>query len=80
MGKPKKSDARAQIDAILAKSKKNNDKGGGARKYGRYKTHPSSMRYKGEQRWLRNRVRRIMRHLKRFPADLQAVARLDELR
>lgn len=72
MGK-KNNEALAQVKAILAKAKKrSNDKGGGARKYGRYNTHPSSMRYKGERRWERNRVRRMERHLREHPNDAQA--------
>ena len=68
-----KSAALAQVDSLLkgGKGKKKN-KGKKNRKLGRYGRHPSSQRYKGEKRWLTNRVKRIERHLKRFPNDQQA--------
>ena len=69
----KKSAASAQIDALIGKAGKKGKKGGKkGRKIGRYAKHPSSMRYKGEQRWIRNKVRRMMRHLRRYPNDAQA--------
>jgi hypothetical protein len=71
----KKSAAVAQIDAVMAKAggKKKAKGGKKNRKIGRYSKHPSSMRYKGEQRWLRNRLRRMARHLRNYPNDAQAV-------
>lgn len=33
---------------------------------------PSSLRYKNESRWVTNRAKRIARHLKRHPMDVQA--------
>jgi hypothetical protein len=70
----KKSAAVQQIDALMSKAggKKKNAGGKKGRKIGRYAKHPSSMRYKGEQRWIRNKVRRMMRHLRRYPNDAQA--------
>ena len=70
----KKSAAVQMADAIIAKAggKKKNAGGKKNRKIGRYSKHPASMRYKGEQRWIRNRIRRIERHIRNFPNDLQA--------
>ena len=68
----KKTAAVAQIDAIIGKSKKKRKEGKKNRKIGRYARHLSSMRYKGEQRWVRNKVRRMTRHLKYYPNDAQA--------
>jgi len=70
----KKSAAIQQVDAIMAQAGKKKKGAGGKknRKIGRYSKHPSSCRYKGEQRWVRNRVRRIERHIKYYPNDLQA--------
>lgn len=68
----KKTSALAEINAILGKSKKGDGKGKKGRKIGRYKTHPSSMRYKAERRWEANRLRRVRRHLRRTPSDAQA--------
>lgn len=67
-----KSAAVAQADAILAKAGKKKTKGKKNRKIGRYAKHPSSARYKGERRWERNKLRRMERHLRRFPNDAQA--------
>jgi hypothetical protein len=70
----KKSAAVQQVDAIMAQAGKKKKGAGGKknRKIGRYSKHPSSMRYKGEQRWIRNRVRRMERHIRRYPNDAQA--------
>ena len=77
----KKSAAEAQIDAIIGKSKKkNNQKGKKNRKIGRYAKSPSNMRYKGERRWERNKVRKLTKHCKHFPHDAQSAKRLEELR
>lgn len=75
----KKSAAVAQIDAILSKSGKKKQKGKKNRKIGRYSKHPSSMRYKGERRWETNKVKRMKRHLKRFPDDGQACSLLSAI-
>lgn len=72
----KKSAALAQIDAIVKKGK-SRKKGKKGRKIGRYGKHPSSQRYKAEKRWLKNRLRRIERHLRKYPNDKQARAALD---
>ena len=45
-------------------SKKNRDKGGGSKKYGR--NTQKCARYKAEQRREKNKSRRIIRHCKRF--------------
>jgi len=71
MGKPK-SAATAQVDAILKGGKKNRKKGKKGRKIGRYNKHASSLRYKAERRWEKNKVVRIERHLKKYPNDGQA--------
>lgn len=77
MGKPK-SVAIAQVDAAIQKgNKKKKKEGKKNRKLGRYARHLSSMRYKAEKRWIRNRVRRIERHLKRYPNDKQAARALE---
>lgn len=60
------------IDAVLKKTGAGRKKGKKGRKIGRYTKHQASMRYKAERRWLTNRLRRIKRHLRRFPSDLQA--------
>jgi hypothetical protein len=75
MAKAAKSSAVAQINALIGKSAKK--KGGGAggkkgRKIGRYDTHPSSQRYRSEQRWVKNQLRRVRRHIKAQPNDEQA--------
>ena len=67
----KKSVAASQIDAIISKAG-GNKQGKKSRKWGWYKRSASCMRYKGEQRWVSNRIRRMERHLKRFPNDEQA--------
>ena len=75
-----KNAAIAQLDAIVGKSKKkSNQKGKKNRKIGRYAKSPACMRYKGERRWESNKVRRMTRHLKSFPNDLQARNLLSEL-
>lgn len=57
----------------LARGKKGGRKKGKKnRKWGRYEKHPSSVRYRAERRWIRNRQRRIQRHLRRYPKDAQA--------
>ena len=77
-----KSAAVQQVDSLLAKAggKKKNAGGKKNRKIGRYSKHPSSCRYKGEQRWIRNRIRRIERHIRKYPNDLQARNILTESR
>ena len=70
----KRGAATAQIDAVIGKSKKNRKKGKKGRKIGRYGRHLSSQRYKAEQRWLKNKIRRVQRHLKKYPNDGQARA------
>ncbi len=76
----KKSNAMRQVDALIGKAGgKKKQKGGGARKIGRYNKHPSSQRYRAESRWEANRLRRIRRHLKKCPADRQARSALDSL-
>jgi hypothetical protein len=74
----KKSVATAQIDALISKAG-GKGKGKKSRKHGWYKRSASCMRYKGEQRWLSNKVLRIERHVRRFPADAQARSILGSL-
>ena len=78
----KKSAATAQIDALIGKAgkKKGNNKGKKNRKIGRYAKSPSCMRYKGERRWERNKIRRMERQVRRHPNDLQTAGLLKELR
>ncbi len=52
--------------------KQQTKRGGGAKKIGRSARSPSHARYVAEQRWEKNRSRKLARHLKRFPDDLQA--------
>jgi len=70
----KKNAALAQVDAILGKSKKKggSKSGGGARKIGRNAASPAAKRYKSEMRWVSNKIKRVKRHLKRYPEDGQA--------
>jgi len=67
----KKSVAAEQIDALISKAG-GKGKGKKSRKHGWYKRSASCMRYKGEQRWIVNRIRRMERHIKKFPNDAQA--------
>lgn len=77
----KKSAATAAVDAILAKAGgKKKKQGKKNRKIGRYAKSPACMRYKGERRWLSNRLKRMARHIKRFPGDTQAVRLLAEFK
>jgi hypothetical protein len=71
-----KNAAVAQLDAIVGKGKKSRKKGKKGRKIGRYSKSPSCMRYKGERRWEGNKLRRMARHIRRFPADGQAISLL----
>ena len=73
-----KSAAEIQLQALTKTKKK--QKGKKNRKIGRYSKHPSSVRYRGERRWERNKIRRMERHLKRYPDDLQAKNLLSGLR
>jgi len=76
----KKSAASAQIDALIGKAgKKGKSKGKKGRKIGRTAKHPSSCRYKGEQRWISNRIRRMERHIRKYPNDAQARSLLSAL-
>lgn len=54
--------------------KKRRKEGRRCRKYGRNKKWCEAYRASGRQE--RNRRRRILRHLKRYPADLSALAAL----
>lgn len=65
----KKSTAMQQLAAIAPKKRGKGKKG---RKIGRYSKHPSSQRYKAEHRWEANQIRRVKRHIKACPADIQA--------
>ncbi|HEX6972594.1 MAG TPA: hypothetical protein VF234_10290 [Limnochordia bacterium] len=64
--------ADTAIDALLKKAGGKKKKGKKGRKIGRSAKHPAFQRYKSERRWESNKVRWVMRHLRRFPADLQA--------
>lgn len=77
-----KSAATAQLDAILSKAggKKKAKGGKKGRKIGRYGKSPSCLRYRGEMRWIANRLRRMESHLRRYPADSQAARLLAEFR
>lgn len=42
-------------------------------KYGRNKKrNPSSVRYTSELRWLKNKAKKLAKHLKKHPADVQS--------
>lgn len=68
--------ASTGIPGVKSGARKKGKKG---RKIGRYGKHPSSLRYKGERRWEKNKVRRMRRHVKHFPNDLQAARLLSEI-
>lgn len=74
-----KSSALAAVDSIVKKAG-GRKKGKKGRKIGRYSKHPSSMRYKGERRWVVNKAKRMRRHLKGHPNDAQARGLLDEMK
>ena len=76
-----KNAAVAQLDALMSKAgkKKGASKGKKGRKIGRYSKSPSCMRYKGERRWEVNKLRRMARHIRRFPEDAQARSILSSL-
>lgn len=78
MGKQNKA-AIAAVDALIRKAGSGKKKGKKGRKIGRYSKHPSSMRYKSERRWEKNKLRRMRRHLRSYPGDLQAKEILDSL-
>lgn len=48
----------------------------GDRKHNSRKDTPTQKRYTAEARWIKNRARRIKRHLKRCPDDKQAAHEL----
>lgn len=75
----KKSSAEAQLDAILGKTKKKQGKGKKNRKIGRYSKSPSCARYRSEKRWLTNKERKLKKHVKRQPGDVQARSALVSL-
>jgi ribosomal protein S15P/S13E len=66
----------AEILALTGK-KSTRKKGKKGRKIGRCKRHPAAARYTGEKRWTTNRIKRIRRHLKKYPNDVQAKAALE---
>lgn len=41
--------------------------GAGNRKHGRRKRKPASMRYTAERRWIKNKVRKLKKYIKRHP-------------
>lgn len=49
------------------------------RKYGRGKRTPSYTTYHNGKLWLMNKIYRLMRQVRQFPADLQAARRLKEM-
>ncbi len=42
------------------------------RKYGRWSRCPSNIAYKAENRRMKNKIKKVKRHLKRCPDDRQA--------
>ena len=42
------------------------------RKIGRCKKKPCQMRYTNEMRWIKNKLRKIDKHLRKYPLDKQA--------
>lgn len=63
--------ANDAVKALLKKAGSGKKKGKKGRKIGRTAKHPAFQRYKAERRRETNKVRWVMRHLKRFPSDLQ---------
>jgi hypothetical protein len=39
------------------------------RKFGRAMRRPSHHRYNNEKRWIKNKIRKLVRHCKKFPND-----------
>lgn len=66
--------AQAQIASIMGKagSGKKGGKGKKGRKIGRSKRHPAAQRYLAEKRWEKNKLKKVRRHVQRFPEDMQA--------
>ncbi len=60
------------VDATKKGGKKN-------RKYGRSKRTPSYTAYHNAQRWLLNKIYKLLRQVRQFPTDLQAARRLKEM-
>ena len=58
------------LDLLIKKGGRKKGKKG--RKIGRGKRHLSSLRYTREERWRSNKKRRMGRHMRHFPLDLQA--------
>lgn len=48
------------------------------RKYGRWSKTPSNVAYKAENRRMKNKIRKVKKHLKRCPKDKQARGWLKE--
>lgn len=59
----------------MAKKQTGSSKKRGKR-YGKKRESPSMIRYTMGRRWVANRIRRLQRHLKRHPNDLQTAAAL----
>lgn len=68
------------IDLIAQLARKGTKKKGKkGRKLGRYGKHQSSLRYRAERRWEKNKLKRIAKHFKRYPGDMQAARIYHEL-
>jgi len=45
----------------------------GGKKFGRNLRKPSCARYRNEMRWIKNKVKKLAKHIKNHPADLVAI-------
>lgn len=48
----------------------------GNRKAGRNMRKPTCARYKAEMRWLKNKAKKLRKHLKKYPNDTTAIRAL----
>ena len=47
--------------------------GSGSKKYGRNLRKPTCKRYTHEMRWIKNKARKLVKHIKKHPKDLVAL-------
>ena len=47
------------------------------RKYGRKRKKPGQTRYTNEKRWIKNKVKKILRHMKRYK-DMKVLDKLND--
>jgi len=58
---------KSPLEALLPKRQKNSTQGKKSRKHGRMKRKPAYKRYLAENRRAKNKARRIVRYMKKFP-------------